>query len=302
VSTALGYIPETSWNDTPQSNTGSQRTFSASGGGASTLFSKPSWQTGTGVPPDGHRDVPDIAITSSNFNDPYLVCSEDGDATPCASGFRDSVGGNFFAVGGTSAAAPTFSAILALVNQFLGSTGLAPVNPTLYSLAASNPSVFHDITTGDNKVPCTAGTTNCPTGTTSIGFSAGTGYDQVKANGVTLGADGVPTDGAFLDPISGTYAPVLGDLLFIVNNTQPSNIPIVGTFYNRLEGSEVTVNGISGFISYKGDFDTKSLTGGNDVVLYGFNPVPEPGSVLAVAAGALAVLGGLRRRLRGEVR
>jgi len=183
VSTALGYIPETSWNDTPQSNTGSQPTFSASGGGASAFFAKPSWQAGTGVPADGQRDVPDIAISSSNFNDPYLVCSEDGDATPCTSGFRDSAGGSFFAVGGTSAAAPTFSAILALVNQFLGNTGLAPVNPTLYSLAASNPSVFHDITTGDNKVPCTATTPDCPTGTTSIGFTAGLGYDQVTGLG-----------------------------------------------------------------------------------------------------------------------
>ena len=68
---------------------------------------KPTWQTGTGVPADGKRDVPDISVSASNFHDPYLVCSEDGDTTPCASGFRDSVGGSFFAVGGTSAAAPT---------------------------------------------------------------------------------------------------------------------------------------------------------------------------------------------------
>ena len=86
-------------------------------------------------------------------------------------------------MGGTSAAAPTFSAILALVNQFLGSNGMAPVNPTLYSLAASNPSVFHDITTGDNKVPCTATKPDCPSGTTSIGFTAGPGYDQVAGLG-----------------------------------------------------------------------------------------------------------------------
>ena len=59
----------------------------------------------------------------------------------------------------------------------------------------------------------------------------------------------------------------------------------------------MTVNGVPGFISYFGDVDTMSITGGNDVVLYGFTPVPEPGAVLAVAAGALAVAGGLRRRL-----
>jgi subtilase family serine protease len=186
VSTALRYIPETSWNDTLQSNTGSQPNFSASGGGASTFFAKPSWQTGTGVPADGQRDVPDIAISSSNFNDPYLVCSEDGNATPCASGFRDSVGGNFFAVGGTSAAAPTFSAILALVNQYVGNTpptGLAPVNPTLYQFPGNTPAPFHDIKSGNNKVPCSSGTTDCPSGTTQIGFAAAAGYDQVTGLG-----------------------------------------------------------------------------------------------------------------------
>ncbi len=193
VTTALEYIPEMAWNDTTQS-IAANGGLSASGGGASIYFctglttcltgsGKPTWQTGTGVPTDSQRDVPDISISASNFHDPYLVCSEDGDATPCAVGFRDSAGGNFFAVGGTSAAAPTFSAILALVNQYIGSTGMAPVNPTLYSLAASNPSVFRDVTTGDNKVPCTAGKTDCPTGTTSIGFAAGTGYDQVTGLG-----------------------------------------------------------------------------------------------------------------------
>lgn len=184
VSSALGPIPETSWNDTTASITSTPPGgLSASGGGASIYFSKPSWQTGTGVPADGKRDVPDISVSASNFHDPYLVCSEDGDSTPCANGFRDSAGGSFFAVGGTSASAPTLSAILALVNQYIGNSGLAPVNPMLYALRASNPSVFHDITTGDNKVPCTSGKTDCPAGTTSIGFTAGTGYDQVTGLG-----------------------------------------------------------------------------------------------------------------------
>ena len=70
-----------------------------------------------------------------------------------------------------------------MINQFLGTPSLAPVNPTLYSVAASTPSAFHDITTGNNKVPCTAPSTNCPTGTTQIGFSAGAGYDEVTGLG-----------------------------------------------------------------------------------------------------------------------
>jgi hypothetical protein len=139
--------------------------------------------------------VPDIALSSSPDHDPYLFCSEDdpqtgGIVATCTAGFRTGAGGGFTAVGGTSAAAPTFAAILALVNQYLGHvppTGLAPVNPTLYELAASNPAAFHDVTTGDNKVPCTTGTPNCPAGTTSIGFSAGTGYDEVTGLGSVNG-------------------------------------------------------------------------------------------------------------------
>lgn len=44
------------------------------------------------------------------------------------------------------------------------------------------PSAFHDITSGDNKVPCLAGTPQCSSGAT-IGYSAGTGYDQASGLG-----------------------------------------------------------------------------------------------------------------------
>jgi subtilase family serine protease len=185
ASTALSYIPEEAWNDTATdiANGGG---LSASGGGASTIFAKPTWQTGTGVPPDNKRDVPDVSVTASADHDGYLVCSEDNTATPCASGFRDSAGGSLEVVGGTSASAPTMAAVLAILNQSFGAApgvGLAPVNPSLYQFATSNPSVFHDVIKGDNKVPCTAPSPNCPTGTTSIGFSTGPGYDQVTGLG-----------------------------------------------------------------------------------------------------------------------
>jgi len=189
IITALGYISEEAWNDTTESLAETPPAgLSASGGGASTYFPKPTWQTGTGVPADGHRDVPDISLSTSQFHDPYLFCSEDAVTSPdksCATGFRDS-SGNFTAVGGTSAAAPTFTAILALINQFVGDSGtigLAPVNPFLYSIAANTPSAFQDVTQGNNMVPCTTGKPDCPTGTTEIGFSAGVGYDEVTGLG-----------------------------------------------------------------------------------------------------------------------
>jgi subtilase family serine protease len=172
---ALTYIPEMTWNDTSGGST-----LSATGGGASGIFGKPSWQSGSGVPADGKRDVPDIALNASPAHDPYLICGP-GD---CTNGFRDS-SNNFAAVGGTSAGAPTFAGILALINEATSSNGLGNVNPMLYSLAANNNSnnAFHDVSSGNNKVPCTSGSTDCPSGTTSIGFSAGAGYDETTGLG-----------------------------------------------------------------------------------------------------------------------
>jgi subtilase family serine protease len=177
--TAISYIPEMTWNDTSQAGQ-----LSASGGGASTFFAKPSWQTGTGVPADGARDVPDVALNASALHDPYLICSQG----KCENGFRDTdstpTANDLDAAGGTSAGAPTLAGILALILQATKAAGLGNVNPMLYNLAAVAPQqAFHDITSGNNKVPCTAGSKNCPAGTTSIGFSAGPGYDQVTGLG-----------------------------------------------------------------------------------------------------------------------
>jgi len=209
ISSALAYIPEAGWNDTDSSG------LSAGGGGASTFFSKPTWQAGTGVPSNTMRDVPDIALNASPNHDGYLFCTEDdgngGIVASCTSGFRTGAGGSFTAVGGTSAAAPTFSAILALLNQSLGNappTGLAPVNQRLYQLASSYPGSFHDVTSGNNKVPCTSGSTDCPAGTTSIGFIAGVGYDQVtglgSVNAATLSQD-LASPGFLLTPNAGIF-------------------------------------------------------------------------------------------------
>jgi len=185
---ALQYIPENTWNDSAATSS-----LDGGGGGASSIFGKPSWQAGPGVPTDGRRDVPDVALNASNVHDSYLLCSQDvfDTSTPpvaltsCANGFRASDNQTLTGIGGTSAGAPTFAGIVALLNQATGSNCLGNVNPMLYGLFANNAAtnVFHDITSGTNKVPCTSGTTNCPAGTTSIGFTAGAGYDQVTGLG-----------------------------------------------------------------------------------------------------------------------
>lgn len=164
---ALSYIPETSWNDSAIDGSPS-----ASGGGASILFSKPSWQTGPGVPSDGARDVPDIALNASADHDGYDTIS----------------GGKTYSSGGTSAPTPIFAGIAAILNQYLtqngklATAGLGNINPMLYSLAQSAPNGFHDITTGNNIVtaPCTR---RCVTPSSPVGYNAGPGYDQVTGLG-----------------------------------------------------------------------------------------------------------------------
>jgi uncharacterized protein (TIGR03437 family) len=164
---ALSYIPETAWNDSVLDGAPS-----ASGGGASVYFSKPSWQTGVGVPNDGARDVPDVALSGSADHDSYLFYT----------------GGSLGGVGGTSVGAPSFAGMVALLNQYLiskgsqASAGLGNINPQLYTLAQTLPNVFHDITTGDNMVnPCPPRSRQCTA--TAVGFTAGTGYDQVTGLG-----------------------------------------------------------------------------------------------------------------------
>jgi uncharacterized protein (TIGR03437 family) len=162
----LSYIPEKVWNDTSLGGG-----LAAGGGGASMFFPKPVWQTGPGVPNDSFRHVPDLSIASSPDHDGYYVYT----------------GGQLQIYGGTSMAAPTMAGIVTLLNQYLVSAGaqkqagLGNINPTLYRLGQSSPEVFHDITVGNNSVPCVIGSPDCTTG--SIGYNAGTAYDQASGLG-----------------------------------------------------------------------------------------------------------------------
>jgi uncharacterized protein (TIGR03437 family) len=162
---ARSYIPEMVWNDSKALNL-----LWAGGGGASIYFPKPAWQNAPGVPGDGARDLPDVALAASFSHDGYYVIRGGGGVT----------------TGGTSASAPVFAGILTLLNQYLVSKGqaqpgLGNVNPTLYRLARTTPAVFHDIIDGDNIVACGAGTLDCPGG--SMGFRAGPGYDLASGLG-----------------------------------------------------------------------------------------------------------------------
>ena len=133
-----------------------------SGGGVSVYFPKPSWQVGPGVPGDNSRHVPDVALSASPDHDGYLIYSG-GSNSPEV-------------YGGTSCGTPVFAGIATLLNQYLGTGGSGNMNPKLYSLAQSNPAIFHDITTGNNIVTVSAAT--CPRRqtlphTSSVGYKRG---------------------------------------------------------------------------------------------------------------------------------
>jgi uncharacterized protein (TIGR03437 family) len=161
---ALGYIPEFGWN---QNGAGG---IFASGGGASIFYAKPFWQVGPGVPADGRRDVPDISMTGASHD-----------------GYRTYYNGAAHTASGTSAATPSLAGVIALMNQyeltnhFQATAGMGNINPELYHMAQAYPAAFHDITTGNNDVPCVQSSPDCSTG--SFGYNAGPGYDQISGIG-----------------------------------------------------------------------------------------------------------------------
>ena len=159
---ALSYIPEMAWNES--SNDPNNVLLYAGSGGVSSLYAKPDWQAGVGVPKDGVRDLPDISLSAS-LHDGYLVCLFGN----C--GYGD----YFYTFGGTSASSPAAAGIMALVNQKMGGTPQGVANYVFYKLA-NVPGVYHDTVIGDNKVPD-------PNGQYTVGYPTGKGYDLATGLG-----------------------------------------------------------------------------------------------------------------------
>ena len=162
--TAKSYIPEVVWNDIGALD----NILWAGGGGVSTLFTKPTWQTGTGVPADGHRDVPDVAFTASGAHDGYVIAMD---------GALSTAGSQPYTIGGTSASAPLFAGIVAVLNSGTYDDSSGNINPMLYTIAAGShgSEAFHDITSGDNRVENVDGS--------FYGYTATVGYDQTTGLG-----------------------------------------------------------------------------------------------------------------------
>ena len=185
LSSALSYIPEGAWNEpTTTLSNGNTAYVSASGGGGASIFiPKPAWQQGIGVPADGARDIPDASFPGA-AHDGYFACY--------AAGNGDCANNRFEYFSGTSAAAPAYAAVTALLNQKTGGSQ-GNLNPLLYRTAANTPTAFHDAT------PASSGVANCsidlpsmcnnstpsPTGLSGglEGYALATGYDQATGLG-----------------------------------------------------------------------------------------------------------------------
>lgn len=127
----------------------SETVWDGSGGGYSTFYSKPSYQSG--IVGGSYRGVPDVA----------------GNADP-STGYIIRSGGSNYVVGGTSAVAPLWAALIARLNQGLGRK-LALPHSELYSIANSN---YTDITSGNNGA-----------------YSASSGWDAATGLGRPIGTN-----------------------------------------------------------------------------------------------------------------
>ncbi len=302
---AKGYVPETTWNDTcaqsgingcsgltTSSSSSLLQTVGGSGGQSNCAdqdifqdciapYAKPTWQSGSGVPNDMARDLPDISLFSSSgqlSGSFYIICASDIGGT-CATGGSSF---SFIGVGGTSAAAPAFAGIMALVNQNMVSNSLTGrqgnANFVLYPMSAAQTEancnssagpasncVFNDVTKGNNSVPCFGGTFGCSNTVTNspnigvletvnpstgapiagtLGFNTGTGYDLATGLGslnVTNLVSGWPAASGAFSSTTTTLT--LGPLTACPGGT-PSGIT---NCINITHGTNVNVNiGVTG--------------------------------------------------------
>jgi kumamolisin len=151
-------VKETVWNQHSTAN----NSFGSTGGGISAFFPVPDYQKDINLPTSANpgagpgRGVPDVA----------------GDGDP-ASGYRVRVDGQEFPIGGTSAVAPLWAGLIALINESKAKNGQGRagfINPKIY--AQRDAGIFNDVVEGNNRV-----------GDNQIGYDSGDGWDACTGLG-----------------------------------------------------------------------------------------------------------------------
>jgi subtilase family serine protease len=152
--------PDNVWNDTAL-----EGQPAAGGGGVSSVFSRPSFQSSVASVVGTHRGVPDVALSAAV--DGAAIIYFDGSYT---------------IVGGTSWASPTFAGIVAIADEVAGHD-LGDLNPALYKLGSGSAGL-PDITIGNNTVSFTQDGKLY----TVKGYTAVKGYDLASGLGTVNGA------------------------------------------------------------------------------------------------------------------
>ena len=174
------YASETVWNGGFLGGAG--------GGGLSQFWKQPSWQTGPGVQnsySNGMRETPDVSLDADPATGYPVYCTAGSSCSSSGGIFGGGTSGGWITVGGTSAAAPMWAAMIALANEKAAKAGkgtLGFLNPSLYKIASGSHygSDFHDITPPSNS--------SLPSNNDETGFNGGAypvtqGYDMATGWG-----------------------------------------------------------------------------------------------------------------------
>jgi subtilase family serine protease len=240
-SNALGYIPETTWNDScagsllatsngysgagnsGASYCGADQTYAdgyviGGSGGFSTHYTVPAYQREIIGYSGTMRAQPDVSMFASNgwWGHALIYCDSYRTSKTCTDTTGTATPATFGGAGGTSFVAPALAGIGGLLVSADGRQGL--LNPALYALAKtqftaaatktacysngqtantgtttglpSSSCIFNDVTTGNNDVPCAAGSTNCYVNSgATFGILSTSSTSLVPAYPSTIGYD-----------------------------------------------------------------------------------------------------------------
>jgi len=258
---------ETVWNDSP----------GASGGGASTYFSRPTWQSGTGVPAGTMREVPDVAASADpNYGAIYYL------------------NGSLQVVGGTSWSSPTWAALCALINQARANAGQSPLGllgPSIYPwLGTANYATnINDITVGNNATSKSGSTNGVANYTAGTGYDLCTGIGSPKTQSLAQTLLGAAT-------LSGIEMPA-AEQLIAPGQSATFTVAVGGTTatyqWQRMPVGTSTWNNLSDSSTYSGSVTASlTITGASMamsgdlfqcvITLNGNIPVTSTSSVLSV--------------------
>ena len=278
-------VPEQAWNDFfgfnlvdggNPANLASQ-TIVAGGGGASNAalyptgtgqgYAKPAWQTGSGVPADKVRDLPDVSLFAANgYNlSFYPICANPGDCSSTNLGASGAVA--ITGVGGTSASSPAMAGIQALINQSAGSWS-GQADYLYYPLAAKQPTAFRDLTTGGNQVLCYPSTANCvqgKSGTPTSGYSVESGYAAGAGYDLATGLGSVDVANLIKYWSTVTLAPTTTTLSVSPSSFVHGKTAVVSGVVATAKGTptgSVSLTGNDGITHYAG-IDTLALASGS---------------------------------------